>query len=204
MPITDSRLGPGTLTLGTLTGAGCQMANVKLVPDRSEEDGTPTLCDPKPAPLIETTWALEGSAVQDWEKDDGFVEFCRLNDGTTVPFSWVPNSGKGVTYSGSVQVRAVEFGGDVAKQNTTDFSFPVVGAVARAKGAVAPVKGAAKPGDTFATEATVTASDATNAAKLAGLGYVASQATAWATGEHITVATYEFHWDGSAWAAGVA
>jgi hypothetical protein len=204
MTVTDSRLGPGTLTLGTMTGAGCQMGNVKLVPSRDEEDGTPTLCEPKPAPLITTTWALEGTAVQDWEKDDGFVEFCRLNDGTTVPFSWVPNTGKGITYAGNVQVRAVEFGGDVAKQNTTDFAFPVVGDVARTKAPVPPVKSAAAPGDVFSLEPTVTASDAPNAAKLGPLGYVAAPATAWTGGQGVTIATYEFHWDGAAWAAGVA
>jgi hypothetical protein len=107
------------------------MSNVRLVPSRDEQDGTPTLCDPAPAPLITTSWALTGTAVQDWELDDGFVEFCRTNDGTTVTFEWVPNTAKQITYSGSVQVRAVEFGGDVARQNTTDFEFPVVGDVER-------------------------------------------------------------------------
>jgi hypothetical protein len=135
MTVIDSRLGPGTLTLGTMTGAGCQMSNVRLVPDRDEEDGTPTLCDPKPAPLITTSWSLQGTAVQDWEKDDGFVEFCRTNDGDTVTFEWVPSTDKQITYSGSVQVRAVEFGGDVASQNTSDFEFPVVGDITRVNGA---------------------------------------------------------------------
>jgi hypothetical protein len=131
MTVVDSRLGPGTLVLGTMTGAGCQMSNVRLVPDRQEEDGLPTLCDPKPAPEITTTWTLQGTAVQDWESATGFVEFCRLNDGLTVTFTWVPNTALGVTYDGSCQVRAVEFGGDVAKQNTTDFEFPVVGDLTR-------------------------------------------------------------------------
>lgn len=137
MSITDSRLGPGTLTLGTMTGAGCQMSNVKMVPSTDSEDGTPTLCDPNPAPLVETKWTLEGEAVQDWELNDGFVEFCRLNDGTVVTFEWTPNTAKGVKYSGSVQVRAVEFGGDVGKQNTTDFEFPVVGDLTRTGGIAA-------------------------------------------------------------------
>jgi hypothetical protein len=134
MSVVDSRLGPGTLTLGTLTGAGCQMSNVRLVPSLEEEDGTPTLCDPKPAPLMTTTWSLQGTAVQDWESADGFVEFCRENDGTVVTFEWVPSTGKAITYSGSVQVRAVEFGGDVDRQNTTDFEFPVVGDITRTEG----------------------------------------------------------------------
>lgn len=133
MAATDSRQGPGTLTLGTLTGAGCQMSNVRLVPTANEEDGTPTLCDPEPAPLLTTDWALQGTAVQDWElaADEGFVEFCRVNDGQTVTFDWEPNTVIGVSYSGSCQVRAVEIGGDIAVQTTTDFEFPVVGDLTR-------------------------------------------------------------------------
>jgi hypothetical protein len=50
----------------------------------------------------------------------------------------------------------------------------------------------------------ITASDAANAAKLAGLGFTAKPGTAWATGEFVTIATYKFHWTGTAWAAGAA
>jgi hypothetical protein len=74
---------------------------------------------------------LQGTAVQDWESAEGFIEFCRENDGDTVTFEWVPSTTLGITYSGSVQVRAVEFGGDVARQNTSDFEFPVVGDITR-------------------------------------------------------------------------
>ena len=133
MAATDSRLGPGTLELGTLTGAGCQMTNVRLVPEYEEEDATPTLCDPDPAPTGTTDWSLQGTAVQDWENDatTGFVEFCRVNDGTVQTFTWTPSTSVGVQYSGSCQVRAVEIGGDVAVQATTDFEFPVVGDLTR-------------------------------------------------------------------------
>jgi plastocyanin len=104
---------------------------VRLVPEQDEEDGTPTLCDPKPAPQVTESWTLQGTAVQDWENDAGFVEFCRLNSGLTVAFEWVPNTTHAVTFSGSCQVRAVEIGGDVGVQNTTDFEFPVVGELLR-------------------------------------------------------------------------
>jgi hypothetical protein len=129
MPVTDSRQGPGTLSLGTLTAAECQMANVRLVPEQNEEDGTPTLCEPEPVPLITTTWNLAGSAVQDWELDStvGFVEFCRVNNNSVVAFEWTPNTVHGVVYSGDCQIRAVEIGGDVGTQNVTDFEFPVQG-----------------------------------------------------------------------------
>lgn len=137
MAATDSRLGPGTLSLGTLTGAGCQMANVRLTPEHEDEDGTPTLCDPKPAPELTTKWLLSGTAVQDFEKPatTGFVEYCRTHNGEEVAFEWVPNTSYGTTtpleYSGTCQVRAVEIGGDVAVQTTTDFEFPVVGELSR-------------------------------------------------------------------------
>lgn len=69
-------------------------------------------------------------------------------------------------------------------------------------GIASAIKGAAAPGAVFAAEATVTASDSTNAAKLASLGYVASPTTAWTTGQKITVGTWDFNWSGTAWAAG--
>ena len=135
MSAVDSRQGPGTLELGTLTGAGCQMSNVRLVPARDEQDGTPTLCEPDPAPEVTTTWSLQGTAIQDWEDSAGFVEFCRQSDGDTVSFTWHPNTSltPDVTYSGSCQVRAVEIGGAVGEQNTADFEFPVVGDLSRSE-----------------------------------------------------------------------
>ena len=67
-----------------------------------------------------------------------------------------------------------------------------------------PDPGSASPGDTFPAEATITAEDSTNAAKLAGLGYVADPLTAWTVGQRMTVGTYRFYWSGTAWTAGVA
>jgi hypothetical protein len=67
---------------------------------------------------------------------------------------------------------------------------------------VVPSKGAAAPTNVFPAEPTVTASDSTNAAKLAALGYVANPTTAWTTGQKITIGTFDFNWSGTAWAAG--
>jgi archaellum component FlaG (FlaF/FlaG flagellin family) len=60
----------------------------------------------------------------------------------------------------------------------------------------------AAPGGTFPAIAEVTASNATNAGKLAGLGFVADPATAWTAGQKFTIGTYDFNWSGTAWAAG--
>lgn len=71
-------------------------------------------------------------------------------------------------------------------------------------GGPTPDKGSASPSDVFPAEATITAEDATNAAKLAGLGYVADPQTAWAVGSFMTVGTFRFSWTGTAWRAGPA
>lgn len=131
MALTDSRLGPGTLTLGT-TEYGAQVSSVRLTPSNDTQDGTPTLGIPAPPPLVTTKWTLEGDAIQDWEDAAGFVEYCRTENMNTVPFSWVPNSSHAVTYSGQCTITAVEIGGSVAEQLTTSFSFQVVGDVSRA------------------------------------------------------------------------
>lgn len=65
-------------------------------------------------------------------------------------------------------------------------------------------KAAAAPLDAFDREPTITASDAGNAAKLAGLGYVALPQTAWTTGQAITIGGFEFSWNATAWEAGAA
>jgi hypothetical protein len=127
---TDSRLGPGTLTLGT-TDFGSQLSNVALVPTTTSTDGTPTLGDPEPSPEETTTWSLKGSAVQDWAADAGFITYCFENAGEEVVFSWVPDTALDVEYTGTVKVRALDIGGDIAKQNASSFEFVVVGDPAR-------------------------------------------------------------------------
>lgn len=74
-------------------------------------------------------------------------------------------------------------------------SYPA--SVLHPKGAAAP--GALYPATWFPT---ITAEDATNAARLAGLGFVASPTSAWTTDQSITIGTFEFNWTGAAWASG--
>jgi hypothetical protein len=132
MPLIDSRLGPGTLTLA-LTDYSFQAANVVLTPDVSEEDGTPTLATPEPSPLATIKWALEGTVIQDFTGGaDAFVHYCMDNALAEVAFEFVPSTAAaGLQYAGTVQIRPVPIGGDAAVQITTDFSFPIVGPIVR-------------------------------------------------------------------------
>jgi hypothetical protein len=132
MPLTDSRLGPGTLSLATVDYS-FQVANAVLTPDVSEEDGTPTLATPEPSPLATIKWALEGTVIQDFTAGpEAFVHYCMDNALDEVAFSFVPaTAAAGLAYSGTVQIRPVAIGGDAAVQITTDFSFPIVGPIVR-------------------------------------------------------------------------
>lgn len=131
MTFYDSRQGPGTLKLGT-TAYSEQMTNVRLTPSHTDVEGTPTLADLTPDPTVETTWVLAGTLIQDYLEAAGFIEYCRTNNNTQVAFEWVPNTADGAKFTGTCLVKAMEFGGDVKVQTTTDFEFPVIGAITRA------------------------------------------------------------------------
>ena len=61
----------------------------------------------------------------------------------------------------------------------------------------------ARPTDAFPVGfPTIVAQDATNAARLGPLGFVAVPTTNWTTGQSISVSGFLFNWSGAAWAAG--
>ena len=125
MPFTDSRLGPGTLTLGTVPAEyGFQVSALALTPAVDETDGTPTLAEPDPAPLMTTDYTLDGTAIMDFTDPAGLSRYAYENDGSVVDFEWVPNTSSPATLTGQVQMRAFPIGGSVGEQVTQDFSWP--------------------------------------------------------------------------------
>jgi len=129
----DSRLGVGTLTIDTVDRS-YQIANVRLEPDISEEDGTPTLAVPEPVPLATITWKLSGTTIQDFDAGiDSFVNYLMDHALEEVAFDFVPDTATaGLSYTGTVQLRPVTIGGDAGVQITSDFELPVVGDPVRA------------------------------------------------------------------------
>jgi hypothetical protein len=128
----DSRLGVGTLTIATIDRS-YQIANVRLEPDISEEDGTPTLAQPDPVPLATVGWTLSGTAIQDFEAGaESFVNYLMDHALEEVAFEFVPDSDAvGLQYTGTVQLRPTTIGGDAGVQITSDFELPVIGVPAR-------------------------------------------------------------------------
>jgi len=140
----DSRLGPGTLTLGA-TEFGYQASAVRLTPDVSSDDGTPTLAVPDPAPESSVSWALNIDAIQDFENPAGLVNYLMDNALSEVAFEWTPNTADGTSYAGTVQIVPMEIGGDVAVQVVTSVELPVVGEPTRTDGAPLVARSTAKP-----------------------------------------------------------
>jgi hypothetical protein len=128
MPITESRLKSGTLTIDALPFA-TQATNVRLVP-KTDEVGDPieVLSGDEQSAEDETTWSLVITAIQDFDDVDGFVRFAMDNAGTSVPFVWRPNASSTNQFTGTVKVRPVEIGGDVNKRLTTSAEWPLDGA----------------------------------------------------------------------------
>ena len=132
----DSRLGPGTLKLGTTNDFSYQVANCALEPDISDEDGTPTLATPAPAPLATVKWNLTGSVIQDFTattaEGPSFLHYLMDNALDEVPFEFVPyTAATGLKYSGTVQLRPCTIGGDAGVQITSDFTLPVIGPIVK-------------------------------------------------------------------------
>jgi hypothetical protein len=138
MPLTDSRLGPGTLTFDpggtTPHDFSAQAAAVRLTPSVDTADGTPTLETPEPAPLSTITWALNLDSIQDFTDPAGVVNYLMDNALAEVGFEWVPDDAAGPTYTGTVQILPIEIGGDVAVQVVTSVELPLIGAPTRVDG----------------------------------------------------------------------
>jgi hypothetical protein len=128
MPITDSRVREGVLTLDG-TSFATQATNVRITPSHEEQGARIEVLDGSeilPALKRRNTLAIE--AIQDFTDADGLIAFSWSTDTTEQTFSWTPGP-DAPTYSGSVQVLAIEVGGTVGERLTTTAEWEIVGDV---------------------------------------------------------------------------
>ena len=127
MPITDSRLKVGVLTLDSIA-FDSQSTNVRLEPKTAEQgDAIEVLSGETITPDDETTWQLVIVAIQDFDDSEGFQAFSLDRAGDLVAYSWKPNAA-GPTFTGTVRVRPVPIGGDVASRLSVTAEWPCEGA----------------------------------------------------------------------------
>lgn len=164
----------------------------------------------------ERAWQLTITAAQDVESADSLMLFLLEHDGESADFLYYPKVDRngapvGRGFTGTVTLSPPDNVGNAASGTYATFTatLPLQGKYGMVDdtGAPIPNKASTKPGDVFPAEATISGSDAGNAAKLAGLGYIVDAATVpWASGAKMTVGTYDFHWNQAAvppaWAAG--
>lgn len=196
-------LGPGTLKFGP-TGAqidaSCLVNNARIETSKDQDDPKYKLCGTATPGRITYTYALSGNLDTDTADAQGLFAYSQANAGMQVDFEFVPNSAAGTSATGVVTIDPLDFGGDdYGAPMDSDFEFSLIG---KPDYIFPPNRGAAAPGEIFPADPQITASDATNAAKLTGLGFVADPQSAWTAGQKITVGTFDFNWSGAAWAAG--
>jgi len=196
-------LGPGTLKFGptgSAIDASCLVNNARIETSKDQDDPKYKLCGTATPGKITYTYQLTGNVDTDTADAAGLFAYSQAHAGEQMSFEFVPNTAAATAATGTLVIDPLDFGGDeYGAPLDSDFEFSIIGKPTYVYGVN---KGQAKPGNIYPAEATITASDATNAAKLAGLGYVASPTTAWTTGQKMTVGTFDFNWSGTAWAAG--
>ncbi|GIG64259.1 hypothetical protein [Phytomonospora endophytica] len=130
MSITKSRVKKGKLTFTGTDGVevdfSCQPTNVTIGTDYDESgDTVEVLCGDTDVPEVTTSRKLKVTAIQDFDSPEGFQAFLLANEGRVVEFEWLPNADGGPTFSGTVQCRVGDIGGDVASSLTSDLELPI-------------------------------------------------------------------------------
>ena len=123
MAVTESRVKTGTLTLDTVAFA-TQVTNIRITPGNSAEDPIEVLSGDTLGGGSSNEDVLNITAIQDFADAAGFVAFAWANRGTIVPFTWKP-SATAAEWTGSVEVQAIEVGGDVNTRLTSDAEWKI-------------------------------------------------------------------------------
>lgn len=173
---------------------------MSLADDRPYQSYPPSLWDPVPAVLatLDPSSIVAGAMQVVTITGTGFTSRSRI---------WADEEQQITTYVSSTsltyEAQADEAGAqDVTVHNGDAVSNSLPLTVTAEE--VEDPRASASPGDSFSPEGSIIGSTSTQAAKLSGLGYAADPHEAWGSGDSITVNGYLFHWDGSAWAPGVA
>lgn len=123
------KLGPGTLTVGAIgspvdLAPRCTKASVTWKVDTS--DDVVTLAGSTIAGDRTYTATLEATLYQDDLRAGEIVDFSWVNKGQQYPAQYQPFDG-GRVITGEVIVDPIDYGGDVAKKNTSDIKWAFVG-----------------------------------------------------------------------------
>ena len=128
MPVSYTRLGAGTLTVGsTPLDISSQVVGCILSSSASTGDTITVLTGEQLTSGMSTETVLSGSIILDPEVG-GIGEFSWQNHGDVVPFVFTPNTTDGVTVTGSLTMTRLDIGADeYGALLNPDFEWAVVG-----------------------------------------------------------------------------
>lgn len=130
MAIKQTKIGPGTLTIGAdteLMAFQSQARSVVLEPEVDTDDPFYVLSGEMAEGDRSETWKLTGTFIQDFGQTESSTEWLFEHRGERMPFVFVPNTAAGRQVSGELVVEAIAIGGDANTKPTSDFEFSVVG-----------------------------------------------------------------------------
>lgn len=194
---------------GLTTGEAfeCQVTEASINATPNLQTVPATWCAPESQTPAATGFELAVTWLQDWTAPGGGLSMYAFeNDTNTKWFSMQLDKDDDTTVAtGQVRVVAGAYGGAAGTPLTATATWPL----AAKPSIVVPSPSTPATGATAGTPGTWTPSGSTPPADASAAGsVVASPTTVWTTGQYVQGSTSgsggEMHWDGTAWAAGIA
>jgi hypothetical protein len=221
------QFGPGSLligAIGTEVDFSCLVNNATLTTSVSTSDPTTKLCGTQFPGLSTFTAELAGNIDLDVATDSGLFQLSSEHAGEIQAFQFMPSTAGALEARGSIVIMPLPFGAaNYGDDLAGDFTWATIGNIdyyrdgalvwtqnmAPRTGQLPPAAPVAATGATAGTPGAFTPAGCAIPANLAALTaanppVAASPSAAWATGESVNLGTGSAHWDGAAWAAGVA
>ena len=128
MATNDTRQSQGFLKFGaTPVEFGCQITACAIVPSVDTTDSVEVLCGDKVGGGSTTNDNLEFTLISDYGASaaTSLQAYSWANRGATVDFEWQPTSDAAVVWTGTVEVQALQVGGEVGSQVTVSGTWPI-------------------------------------------------------------------------------
>jgi len=128
--VTPITIGPGLFTIGAdtdLTNFSHQCTSLKVVPSVTKGDPINVLSGGQAPGDRSETFAIEGTLLQDFGRDNSTTRWLFDHRGEDHVFSYFPNNANGGEITGLLTVEAIDIGGEVKTKPTSDFTFTLIG-----------------------------------------------------------------------------
>ena len=126
MTVKTMTLGPGKLSFGektAITQVEAQVTKCVIKPSVKSSDPIPVLSGERVEGDRVEAATLQFTILQDFAESASFVEWTWANAGKTLPFEFIPTSGKNKAIRGFCVIERSSIGGDVAAKATADLEF---------------------------------------------------------------------------------